>query len=1434
MRGRPGHGHSQSHSGAVNQRAQLANAYQELGKELASERIKVVGNYTLGKVIGEGAYGKVRIGTHRLTSTRVAIKQIPKALSASLTREIHHHRRLHHPNVTQLYEVIATESSIWLITELCAGGELYDYLVEKGRLSEMETRQIFGELCLALNYVHGQGVVHRDLKLENVLLDEHCHVKLSDFGFTREFEQGRFLETFCGTTGYAAPEMLLCKKYTGSEIDMWSLGIILYCLLVGTLPFDDDNEELMRQKIVHAEYDDPTWLSDEARNLIRNLLQKDPVKRLTLPQTLAHPWFSRPILEEPDSQPLPPAVPQVIDLTEDGPAAAAQSASRRSQKLEPIAIPDSSSSSRRPSASPSPINHSPRDEQPASSVTSDATFHSATSGFSQSDEGNDLPATPADSASGHDFARTALSVEDETTGGEEPEAPSSSVTETRASSSYSIHRMESQSTIRKQASEKASPVDPGHQQTAIATVPEEVHEEEHPERASPDPVARLKSRASSSSLPPSSFPGRTPVRTKRRSVSSNLTNSPPASPTYSPPPAAALGNTSLPDFHAMSNLKAPLAFSTDLERNLLSSLSLLGFDTAQTVHSVLTDACDAASALWWMLKKKAERKEAMEKRKQEERAKAAAALESKSHGRKRSFSDTTKPIELPKRVLDEQVVSPEPSKPPTQGRGKRSTSISNPEHPPPSTSPRPPVALMLGQPAAAKSSSALGSGPSAPDVTFIPPTPVTLTHELATPPKPDYGRRTPPPPSTSFPFNLTAQFHSPGSGNAPVSPDRKDGKRNSKPRASSVSMLQRATTALSAAGLTRKKSSEVVKDKDDGTATAGSSVGSLLRANGSAEDARPSSAGSHMSNKLTKSPPMPKDKDKEREAGTPPASSISSGETPKVTSVPSEITPGSPWAFPEAGPSRRSGLPASISFHRSPHPAPTPANSPGNTLSGAPPMSKDTPSTGSTGSSGTVKPRNRASLLAAFRMWFNEDKRKRKAAPSLPTIPAGVASHHAYQYVAPASSIIPSPRPGYAVGSIKKGKKSASISSTRAKRPSVSSRRSSSLNSRRSSLNSINQPVGTVLPPSIANNFLSRQRSDASRRSLGTRTPTSDIPSRPSSVHSFTMNPVTPAPKAKRHSKGSSTSSAGSVTPAHHPRKTPSPMHPPYHRRGGSGSSTKVLRQYKNSTGRSSHARSDSQASSIKSRASSRPGSFHEASETEGIFLGVIPRSASPMLVSRRSTEDARGQYGSPVMVAHRKGSLFGPPSAGRSSWKKSWGNEPPTWSSRSVTSPPEPLPDPSRPNIRDVFAARTSIGAGDDSDWVDEDDDEPGFLGGLGQPTAPLTLSTTPTNGKSLLPASTTGNSPTPGSPCFKKAELPSVSGIRNRRNYKGASDNGMGRHHGKSSPTPMMSVQEETREESSFVDGPSAWSRRQLPPGRGGPAFKQAIQEEEEDEEE
>ncbi|WFD43122.1 hypothetical protein MPSI1_001775 [Malassezia psittaci] len=274
-----------------NRRARLTSAYHELGQQLTSGHFSVIGNYTLQRIIGEGSFGKVRLATHRLTNSRVAVKQIPKKHVASLTREIHHHRRLHHPNVLQLYEVIQSESYIWMVTELCAGGELYDYVVDRGHLVESEARDFFGHLCLAVAYIHGRGIVHRDLKLENILLDADNRIKLSDFGFTREYEPHQFLRTRCGTTAYAAPEMLSGSRYLGPEVDIWSLGVILYVLLCGFLPFDDDNEATMQWKINNEPLYIPEHLSDESQNLLSWILQKDFSRRPTIRQILLHPWF---------------------------------------------------------------------------------------------------------------------------------------------------------------------------------------------------------------------------------------------------------------------------------------------------------------------------------------------------------------------------------------------------------------------------------------------------------------------------------------------------------------------------------------------------------------------------------------------------------------------------------------------------------------------------------------------------------------------------------------------------------------------------------------------------------------------------------------------------------------------------------------------------------------------------------------------------------------------------------------------------------------------------------------------------------------------------------------------------------------------------------------------------------------------------------------
>ncbi|CAG8609755.1 15880_t:CDS:10 [Funneliformis mosseae] len=190
-----------------NQKAKLAADYQELLKELSTTtNIQSVGNYVLEKTLGEGSYGKVKLATHKLTGRKVAIKIIPKIHAENLTREIHHHRYLHHPNIISLLEVIPTETKIYIVLEYCEGGELYDFLVVRGRLRENLARKMFGQLCRAVKYCHDRRVVHRDLKLENILLDSYNNIKLADFGFTRECESKRLLETICGSTGYSAPD----------------------------------------------------------------------------------------------------------------------------------------------------------------------------------------------------------------------------------------------------------------------------------------------------------------------------------------------------------------------------------------------------------------------------------------------------------------------------------------------------------------------------------------------------------------------------------------------------------------------------------------------------------------------------------------------------------------------------------------------------------------------------------------------------------------------------------------------------------------------------------------------------------------------------------------------------------------------------------------------------------------------------------------------------------------------------------------------------------------------------------------------------------------------------------------------------------------------------------------------------------------------------
>ncbi|KAI9720918.1 MAG: hypothetical protein M1828_005488 [Chrysothrix sp. TS-e1954] len=275
------------------QRSKLVNSYNSLLDEFSSKELHTVGNYQLGRLIGKGSFGKVYLASNKLINGSKVVLKSAKKDDTNLAHEVHVHRQLLHPHIARLYEVIVTETLVWLVLEYCPGDELYNYLIQHGALAPSMVQKIFTQIIGAVSYVHQKSFVHRDLKLENILLDKNENVKLCDFGFTREYQgKANYLQTWCGTVCYAAPEMLKGEKYAAEKVDVWSLGIILYALLCGELPFDEDDESATKKKILGEEPKYPDHVPTAAKELITLLLSKRPLLRPSLGDILAHPWLA--------------------------------------------------------------------------------------------------------------------------------------------------------------------------------------------------------------------------------------------------------------------------------------------------------------------------------------------------------------------------------------------------------------------------------------------------------------------------------------------------------------------------------------------------------------------------------------------------------------------------------------------------------------------------------------------------------------------------------------------------------------------------------------------------------------------------------------------------------------------------------------------------------------------------------------------------------------------------------------------------------------------------------------------------------------------------------------------------------------------------------------------------------------------------------------
>ena len=267
-------------------------------KPMKPKYLKQIGNYILSNQIGIGTFSKVSRATHIITNQSVAVKILEKEKIEDeidierILREMEILKKIIHPNICQLYETYSTLHNYYLMMEYIEGGDLFDYITSHSFLSEQQSCFYYRQIISVIEYLNEMGISHRDIKPENILLDkEHKNIKLIDFGLSNYCEDAKFLKSSCGSPCYASPEMLSGKPYQGITIDLWSSGITLYSMLVGSLPFDDQELIELYKQIKLGKFYLPSTLSLEAIDLLKRILQVDPKKRITLKEIKNHVWF---------------------------------------------------------------------------------------------------------------------------------------------------------------------------------------------------------------------------------------------------------------------------------------------------------------------------------------------------------------------------------------------------------------------------------------------------------------------------------------------------------------------------------------------------------------------------------------------------------------------------------------------------------------------------------------------------------------------------------------------------------------------------------------------------------------------------------------------------------------------------------------------------------------------------------------------------------------------------------------------------------------------------------------------------------------------------------------------------------------------------------------------------------------------------------------